>query len=61
MSRLPHDRRAFLTHTMGALAGFAVLPAAHDLWPSLQATRVRVALVGAGRQGRAILTELQKF
>ena len=61
MSRLPHDRRAFLTHTMGALAGFAVLPAAHDLWPSLQATRVRVALVGAGRQGRAILTELQKI
>ena len=46
---------------MGALAGFAVLPAAHELWPSLQAMRVRVALVGAGRQGRAILTELQKI
>lgn len=62
MPRLPHDRRTFLTHTMGALAGIAVLPAAHDLWPSLpQGARLRVGLIGAGRQGRAILTELQKI
>lgn len=61
MPGLPHDRRAFLTHTMGALAGIAVLPAAHELWPSLQGARLRVGVIGVGRQGRAILTELQKI
>jgi len=63
MARPPHDRRTFITRTVGALGGLALMPAASMLLPSLrgQAQTVRVAVVGTGRQGRAILTELQKI
>lgn len=58
----PHDRRAFITHTVGALAGLALVPDLADLLPRLsQATTTNVAVVGVGRHGRAILAELQKI
>ncbi len=58
----PHDRRTFLSHTMGALAGLAILPNAPDLWPVLSSPQaIKVGLVGCGRHGRAILAELQKI
>ena len=60
MIRPPHDRRSFLTHTMGALTGVALSPSPAAIWPTLQGAPVRIGLVGAGRQGRAILAELQK-
>ncbi|HJP01988.1 MAG TPA: Gfo/Idh/MocA family oxidoreductase [Planctomycetota bacterium] len=56
------DRRQFLVQAGGALAAFAIQP---DLAarPGLgkREEPLRVALVGAGRQGRAILGELQKL
>ena len=57
----PSDRRTFLTQTVGALAGVALLPHALDAAPSWQGPARKVALIGAGRQGRAILTELLKI
>ena len=63
MARTPHDRRTFITRTVGALGGLALLPSPSLLLPRLlaQAKSVRVAVIGTGRQGRAILTELQKI
>ena len=63
MATLPHDRRTFLTRTVGALGGLSLVPSAELLWPRLQAQTqpLRVAVIGTGRQGRAILTELQKI
>jgi len=63
MARPPHDRRAFITRTVGALGGLALLPHPSLLFPGLaaQTQPVKVGLIGAGRQGRAILTELQKI
>lgn len=61
MRRPPHDRRAFFRQTAGALAGIAVVPHAAELFPRLPQTTLRVAVIGTGRQGRAILTELQKM
>ncbi|MDP6539882.1 MAG: Gfo/Idh/MocA family oxidoreductase [Planctomycetota bacterium] len=58
----PSDRRQFLAQATGALAAFAIHP---DLAarPSLAGRDepLPVALIGAGRQGRAILSELQKL
>ena len=56
------DRRQFLQGTTGGLAAVSLLPE-----PALLARRwrpaaeVRVGLIGAGRQGRAILAELAAF
>lgn len=62
MPRPPHDRRAFITQTVGALTGLALMPHPADLLPRLaQGTLTKVGLVGTGRHGRAILTELQKI
>lgn len=62
MVKTPHDRRAFITQTVGALAGLALVPDLADLLPKLsQATTTNVAVVGLGRHGRAILAELQKI
>ena len=63
MPTRPHDRRTFLTRTVGALGGLSIVPAAELLWPRLiaQAKSLRVAVIGTGRQGRAILAELQKI
>lgn len=55
------DRRTFLTQTVGALAGVALVPHVLDAAPVWQGTTRKVALIGAGRQGRAILTELLKI
>ncbi|MCC6670766.1 MAG: Gfo/Idh/MocA family oxidoreductase [Planctomycetes bacterium] len=58
----PTDRRSFLHGAAGAAAAMALQPA-WSRFGRLQPGRapVRVAVVGAGRQGRAILTELQKL
>lgn len=62
MARVPQDRRTFITQTVGALAGLSLMPDLADLLPRLQqGVTVRVGLVGAGRQGRSILAELQKI
>lgn len=55
------DRRAFITHTAGAVVGIALVPESHELFPAVQGGPLRVAIVGTGRQGRAIVTELQKI
>jgi len=55
------SRRAFLADTAGALAGISLLPRTLDLAPVRLVEPVRVGLIGAGRQGRAIITELQKL
>ncbi len=57
---MKQDRRGFLTQTAGALAGLALLPEAHELFPVVQGGPLRVAIIGVGRQGRAIVAELQK-
>ena len=37
------------------------MPESHELFPSVQGGPLRVAVIGLGRQGRAIITELQKI
>lgn len=63
MPGAPHDRRAFITRTVGALGGLSLVPSADLLWPTLalQSQPLKVGVIGTGRQGRAILTELQKI
>ncbi len=56
------DRRAFIGQTLSAFGGVALLPTAADLLPFLQqGIIVKVGVVGTGRHGRAIITELQKI
>lgn len=55
------DRRAFLTSAAGAVAAFSVLPQAGLASWVRQGDAVTAAVIGAGRQGRAILAELQKW
>jgi len=55
------DRRTFLVQTVGALAGIALVPDLTEPAPRRQGAPRRLALIGAGRQGRAILAELQKL
>lgn len=56
------DRRTFLAQTAGALVGTALLPdLAGAVPPPRPGAAPALALVGAGRQGRAILSELQKL
>lgn len=56
------DRRAFIGQTLGAFGGVALVPNAVDLLPFLsQPATVKVGIVGTGRHGRAIITELQKI
>src|SRR5262245_29331243 len=56
------DRREFLHQVAGSLAAFALAP---ELLPSaprnVGAAPLPVALIGAGKQGKQILTELLKF
>ncbi len=58
----PSDRRAFLARTAGLAGGFALTPALElaRALPRLAAP-IDVAVVGAGKQGRAILGELAKL
>ncbi|HYF14363.1 MAG TPA: Gfo/Idh/MocA family oxidoreductase [Phycisphaerales bacterium] len=53
------DRRGFLVQAAGAATAVAIMPVLGAM-PRLAET-LPVVLVGAGRQGRAILTELDKF
>jgi len=55
------DRRAFLAQSVGALTGIALLPDLVDAAPRRLRAPARVGLIGAGRQGRAILAELAKM
>lgn len=58
----PSDRRGFLRQTVGALAGVALLPDRLEALPTFQeGPHLTVGVIGLGRQGRAILTELQKI
>ena len=54
-------RRDFIAQTAGALAGVALAPEVSFALPKLNGEPRRAALIGAGRQGRAILDELQKI
>ena len=55
------DRREFLIQSAGALAAFALIPEPAGA-VSLPAGRaLRIGVIGAGRQGRAIIAELQKL
>jgi predicted dehydrogenase len=55
------DRRTFLLQTAGTLAGISLLPDAVSAEPIRLEAPTRVGLIGAGRQGRAIIGELQKI
>jgi len=55
------DRRTFIKQTAGAAAVVAFLPDLSLAARSNAADPLQVAVIGAGRQGRAILAELQKI
>jgi predicted dehydrogenase len=55
------DRRAFVQQTAGALAGMALLPDMGEMFPVVQGGPLKVGVIGLGRQGRAIVAELQKI
>ncbi|HSR16030.1 MAG TPA: hypothetical protein VLL51_09770, partial [Gemmatimonadales bacterium] len=55
------DRRTFLLHAAGTVAGVSLLPEALSARPLRLEAPMRVGLIGAGRQGRAIIAELQKI
>lgn len=55
------DRRSFIAQTAGALAGFALLPEIGAAAPARRGAARKVAVIGIGRQGRAILDELRKI
>ncbi len=54
------DRRAFIVQSAGALAAVAILPDFAKAMPALSAPAT-VGVIGLGRQGRAIIAELQKM
>ena len=55
------DRRSFLVQALGGLTGISLLPELLPAEPVRLVTAVRVGLIGAGRQGRAIIAELQQL
>lgn len=55
------DRRTFITQAAGALVGYALLPDATFAAPIVNGAARRVAVIGAGRQGRATIDELRKL
>lgn len=55
------DRRRFITTGAGALAGLAMLPALSRGTSIRVREPIGLAVIGTGRQGLAILGELQKF
>ena len=54
------DRRDFLIQGAGALAGVALLPGLDTFARTIQ-DDYPVAIIGTGRQGRAVAAELQKL
>ena len=55
------DRRSFLIQTVGGLTGISLLPELLPAEPFRLPAPVRVGLIGVGRQGRAIIGELQQL
>ncbi|MCI0589625.1 MAG: Gfo/Idh/MocA family oxidoreductase [Planctomycetes bacterium] len=55
------SRREFLLDAGGALAAISLFPDLSGASPLAGADPIEVGVIGIGRQGRAILTELQKF
>jgi predicted dehydrogenase len=54
-------RRRFIAQSAGALAGFALLPDLAFAVPAARGAPKKIAVIGVGRQGRAILDELRKL
>lgn len=61
MNDLGSNRRTFIRQTAGALAGLSLIPESWEALPVLQGPALKVGVIGVGRQGRAILAELQKI
>lgn len=57
----PTNRRTFIQQTAGTMAAVALMPALESAAALNFAAPMQIALIGAGRQGRDILAELQKF
>jgi predicted dehydrogenase len=57
----PSDRRSFLLQTAGALTGIPLLPELLPAGPLRLTAPLKTGLIGAGRQGRAIIAELQQL
>jgi len=56
------DRRDFVKLGAGVVSAFALAPAASAFLRPLESDQdVQVAMIGAGKQGRVLLGELQKF
>ncbi len=55
------DRRTFLTHTAGSVAAMAIVPDLKALGTFKLNKPLKVAVAGAGRQGRKIMGELSKL
>ncbi len=55
------DRRTFLVRTAGSMAGLALVPELDRTGPRRLSEPKAIAVIGIGRQGRAILTELAKI
>lgn len=55
------DRRRFLTTTAGTLAAFALTHEAIPTMASVRGSKIPVAVIGIGRQGRMHLAELQRI
>jgi predicted dehydrogenase len=61
MSFHSSNRRTFIRQTAGVLAGLTIVPESWEALPALQGPALKVGIIGAGRQGRAIIAELQKI
>ena len=61
MSSHESDRRTFIRQTAGALAGLSLVPESWEALPVLQGPAIKAGIIGVGRQGRAIIAELQKI
>jgi predicted dehydrogenase len=61
MSFFDSTRRTFIRQTAGALTGLSLVPESWEALPVLQGPTMKVGVVGVGRQGRAIIAELQKI
>ena len=55
------DRRSFVLQSGSALAAFSLVPELLTAAPRPQGAPIPVGVVGVGRQGRAILAQLQKI
>ncbi len=55
------DRRSFVARTVGSLTGLALIPELERMGPRRLPGERLVGLIGVGRQGRAIIAELQKI